>query len=237
MKPNLIDPRPRLCGCLTGSLLDRFQEMLQTSEVDMIELRLDTFYGNVSEETIANMLAQLAIRPRNPIIATNRPIRERGSFNGSEDARMEILAHCAQAGAEWVDLEESVPDSSLHLFRKLGVKIVLSHHNFTQTPDRRTLLSLLTDMASRNPDVIKLVTYAKTHEDNLKVLDLIPYGLNVLGIPIIAFCMGTFGRWSRFASLMLGSPWTYVQFSRGTPVAEGQLEAPVMRRILEYFSC
>ena len=50
---------------------------------------------------------------------------------------------------------------------------------------------------------------------------------------VLAFAMGPLGRWSRLVSLLLGSPWTYVQLSELSMAAEGQFTAPEMRALLQ----
>jgi len=61
-------------------------------------------------------------------------------------------------------------------------------------------------MARKGTDAIKIVTLARAPGDCLRVLELIPFGRVELGLDVIAFCMGNPGRWSRLASLILGSP-------------------------------
>ncbi len=118
------------------------------------------------------------------------------------------------------------------IFSREKSRCLLSHHDFSATPDRLTLQRLAAAMAQRKPHAIKIVTYARTPEDNLRVLDLIPFGRQELGMEVLAFCMGPLGRWSRLVSLLLGSPWAYVQFPELSAAAEGQFTATEMRQLL-----
>ncbi|MCK5552587.1 MAG: type I 3-dehydroquinate dehydratase, partial [Deltaproteobacteria bacterium] len=71
-------------------------------------------------------------------------------------------------------------------------------------------------------DIVKIVTYANTMEDNLRVLGLIPHTRRTGG-EIIAFCMGELGRISRIMAPLLGSYFSYASLERGAESAPGQL--------------
>ena len=64
---------------------------------DMVELRLD----GVSDVDVAGALQG---RSR-PAIVTCRPVWEGGRFDGSEEARLRLLAEATRLGAEFVDVE------------------------------------------------------------------------------------------------------------------------------------
>ena len=201
-----------LCGCVTDVSPEKLRGLLHHPEVDLLEWRLDLFsmrYG--LKETLA-ALAVLSSFPRHPVVATNRPKREGGMFEGTEEQRFEILRKAVEAGAEWVDLEDWVEEGRLRNFGGRNARLLLSHHDFSATPDRLALQRLAETMARKRPHAIKIVTYARTPEDNLRVLELIPFGRQELGMEVLAFCMGPLGRWSRLVSLLLGSPWAYVRF-------------------------
>ncbi|NIS60800.1 MAG: type I 3-dehydroquinate dehydratase, partial [Proteobacteria bacterium] len=83
-------------------------------------------------------------------------------------------------------------------------------------------------------NIIKIVTYANTMEDNLRVLELIPHARK-RGLEIIAFCMGEMGRISRVMAALLGSYFSYASLEKGAESAPGQLtvqEMEVISRIV-----
>lgn len=227
-----------LCGCLVDVSTEQIVRFLNHPGIDLLEWRLDVFLRHHSPQETIDALRFLATSARRPIIATNRPKREGGMFEGSEELRLDILRKAVEAGAEWVDLEldasrdalEWLPAASTGSAGKAG--LIISHHDFTGTPARSDLERLAREMARRGAKVIKIVTQAHRPEDNLRVLDLIPFGRRELGIDVIAFCMGPVGRWSRFACLMLGSPWSYVQLPGTSPAAPGQFTLDAMRKLL-----
>jgi 3-dehydroquinate dehydratase I len=221
-----------LCGCVTDVPVERLNGLLRHPEVDLLEWRLDVFCKRHGVEATLAALAVLSTYPHHPVVATNRSQREGGAFEGTEDQRLAILEKAVQAGAEWVDLEGWVQGDRVRGLRSQNAMILLSHHDFSGTPDRSTLQRLAETMARNSPDVIKIVTTVRAPEDGLRVLELIPFGRQELGMEVVAFGMGPLGRWSRVVSLLLGSPWTYVQLSELSPAVEGQFTATEMRTLL-----
>jgi 3-dehydroquinate dehydratase-1 len=225
-----------LCGCLLDAAPSEIPRYLGYPGVDLLEWRLDLYFRAHSLDVTLNSLAGLASSTRHPVLVTNRPTWEGGEFVGSEGLRLEVLQKAVEAGADWVDLEGRLEEGGLEWFRTSRAKMVLSHHDFAGTPDRTSLRHTMEMLAKKRPDVVKIVTYAHKPDDNLRVLDLIPFGRHELGIEVIAFCMGPLGRWSRVACLLLGSPWTYVQLDRQKTAAPGQFAASEMRTLLELIS-
>jgi 3-dehydroquinate dehydratase type I len=71
-------------------------------------------------------------------------------------------------------------------------------------------------------DVIKIVPFAKSWEDNLNILSLIPFA-KARRQKIVAFCMGEKGKISRIFSPFLGAAWTYASLNQSRASAPGQL--------------
>lgn len=228
-----VGPTISLCGCLVHVPVDRLRQFLRHPEVNLVEWRLDSFIKFTSLAETMDSLPLLSTSARHPVVATNRPIKEGGAFDGSEAERIEVLQKAIEAGAEWVDIEASAGCAALAAVRSGRARILLSHHDFSGTADRLSLRRLVTKMADKQPDVIKIICYAKAPEDNLRMLELIPFCRREFGIGAIAFCMGPVGGWSRLVCLSLGSPWTYVQFTGLTPSAPGQYTAEEMRHLLD----
>ena len=222
----------KVCGCLLDVEPTELPQLLNVSEVDLIEWRLDAFIARRGWVGTRKMLAVLNSVPRRPVLITNRPKRHGGYFVGAEAERLEILEEAVGFGAEWVDLENDVDKQRCERFRERGVRVLISHHDFSQTPETEVLRSRARDLAA-GADCIKIVTTARQHQDCLRVLELIPWGRENLKVDVIAFCMGAPGRWSRVASLLLGSPWTYVRLVDGPEAAPGQYTAAEVRTLLE----
>jgi 3-dehydroquinate dehydratase type I len=210
--------------------------MLRHPELDLIEWRLDLFSVQHTWEKTLDALSVLSDVERHPVLAANRLKAQGGAFEGPESFRVDVLKRAVAAGAEWVDLEEETSEDVLNWFKAKDVKLLLSHHDFSGTPDLSTLKHKVSGMAQRGVQAAKIATYASTPEDNLRVLELIAFGRRELGIDVIGFCMGPLGRWSRVVSLLLGSLWTYVQLPGQSGSAPGQFTPSEIRVLLEGLS-
>ena len=221
-----------ICGCLVECSSEEFPKWLNHPEVDLVEWRMDKFANRHSTEEMKSFLSALSVRQRLPVIATNRPVREMGSFAGREDLRLGMLEEAAKSGADWIDLEHHAGVDDFVPFRQAGAKVLLSWHSPAETPSRGILRAKLESMRKTGADALKIVTMAQSGEDNLRVLELIPLAGKELEIDLIAFCMGPAGKWSRLVSIFLGSPWTYAQFAGQSATAPGQLSVSEMRALI-----
>jgi len=118
---------PKVCVSIsstdTPELLGRAQRAERLS-ADLVEVRLDrlrSFHG----------LTKIARAVERPIIGTNRPLSEKGSFDRSEAERLKILMEAVEGGFQYVDLELTTAklDRVIKTFRERGAKIILSHHD------------------------------------------------------------------------------------------------------------
>ncbi len=227
-------PADPLCGCLLQTDCSRLAAQLATREVAMIEWRVDCFLADHPGEELRFAWEALAGPGRLPVIFTCRSRGQGGLYAGGETEREELYHRAADAGADWLDLEWE-KDSGLTAGlknRSHPGRILLSWHDFEKTPSSSELRQKLRSMADAGADAAKLVTMARSRDDALRVLDLIPYGREVPGIPVVAFCMGEVARWSRVICCLVGSPWSYVRLRGQPPAAPGQLCAAEAMRAL-----
>jgi len=195
---------------------------------DILELRIDQI-RNVNLENLMR-------RKRGKILVTNRRKDEGGGFSGTERQRVELLKEAVELGVDYVDIEVRTEGA---LIKELSAKIrnhhgrakwIVSHHDFSETPSKRSLRKRLNECTRTGADIVKIVTYANTVEDNLRVLGLIPHARRK-GVEIIAFCMGEMGRISRIMAPLLGSCFSYVSLEKGTESASGQLTLEEIRDV------
>ena len=221
-----------ICGCLGESSLERFPEWLNHPEVDLLEWRMDKFARNHSPLEMKAFCEALRVKPRVPLIATNRPVRQMGDFDGPEHLRLGMLEDAARAGADWVDLEHDTDAGTIARFKEAGVRVLMSWHDPAWTPPAKILRAKLADMAKAGAHVLKIATLAHLAGDNLRVLELIGLAKKEFGVDLVAFCMGPVGKWSRVASLFMGSPWTYAQMEGQFATARASFQPPSLRALL-----
>ena len=193
---------------------------------DLIELRMD-YLRNPSLEPLLEV-------GEKPLIVTNRRKEEGGRYIGDERRRLTILKEAAEQGVAFVDVEIGTEKPLLQdLFaNKRGTQMILSFHDFQGTPSKKELESLWNRMTRLGADIVKIVTFAKSWEDNLFVLSLIPFSRK-RNQEIVAFCMGEKGRMSRVFAPLMGAAWTYASLDRKRTSAPGQLTVWEMRDIWE----
>jgi 3-dehydroquinate dehydratase type I len=119
----------------------------------------------------------------------------------------------------------------METFRKTSIKIILSHHNHSRTPELSELKSTLAKLQRSKSDIYKIVTTARLPEDNLTILSLLK--TNHRTNPLVSFAMGKPGVWSRLLAPFYGAHFTYASLERGLETAAGQPSISELRRIYE----
>ena len=193
---------------------------------DLIELRLDYLK--------APSLESLLAKGKKPLIVTNRRREEGGRYGGDEKKRLGILREAADLGADFVDAELGSERSLLKelINHKNRSQFILSFHDFQRTPSPGELRNLCGRMMGWGAEVVKIVPFARSFEDNLKILSLLSYARERKQ-KIVAFCMGEKGKMSRIFAPLMGAAWTYASWKRQKASAPGQLTALELKGIWE----
>lgn len=204
-----------------------------TAVADVIELRMDLIHNGRLVALIDHARARdKAVK----VLVTHRPGAGGGPLQ--ERRRIDCLKDAVGLGADYVDVElqtdrvlrEDLIETIARLQHRTA--LIVSHHDFQRTPPLRTLKSLFQGCMEAGADMVKIVTWARTPQDNLRVLGLIADARRE-GIGLINFCMGPEGRISRIAAPMLGSCLSYVSLRRGGESASGQLTITEMIKIMD----
>jgi 3-dehydroquinate dehydratase type I len=219
----------RVCVSVSGvdvhELLGKVQQAERIS-ADLVEVRLDKLRSHQG-------LGKIARAAGTPLIATNRPLSEHGSYEGQEKDRLEILHQAAQEGFEYIDLEDTTANlvKTTNAFRQQGTKIILSHHDHFRTPSVSRLAIVLSQLMKLKPDVSKVVTTAKSPDDSLAILRFLED--NHRAGPLVGFAMGKTGVWSRLLAPFHGAVFTYASLAKGMETAPGQPSITELRSIYE----
>jgi len=199
--------------------------------VDVVEIRLDA----MQETDIPDLCRGIA----RPLLFTNRPAWEGGRFKGSEEERLLPLLEAVEHGPAFVDLELKAQPHLRHrlagALQGTATRLILSHHNFSLTPDSASLSETLSRQMESGAHIGKIVTMAHDHLDVLRVLQL-QEEASRHDFPLIAFCMGKAGALSRIITLLLGGFMTYAALDEGQGTAPGQLTVLELRAALSSLS-
>ena len=216
--------RYKTCASVAEKTPKRLKQTLTKAlkKSDYAEIRFDFLNPNTVPDAL-----QLIRKDLRKCVCTLRPVSEGGKFAGSEKNRISIIKLIAEYNPFLLDIELNTLTKNKNLRRYLkntGTGILVSWHNFKQTPSISVLKKKLAQMKKISNNV-KIVTMAKSINDATQVLSL--YKNN--DTKLIAFSMGNYGRVSRILCLFLGSPYTYV--SLGKPVAPGQFSVDEVKSI------
>ena len=216
--------RYKTCASVAEKTPKRLKQTLTKAlkKSDYAEIRFDFLNPNLVPDALQQIKKDLR-----KCVCTLRPVSEGGKFSGSEKNRISIMKLIAEYNPFLLDVELNTLRKNKNLRRYLkntGTDILVSWHNFKQTPSNSALKKKLTQMKKISNN-IKIVTMAKSINDATRVLSL--YKNN--NTKLIAFSMGNYGRISRILCLFLGSPYTYA--SLGKPIAPGQFSVDEVKSI------
>jgi len=216
--------RYKTCASVTEKTPKRLKQTLTKAlkKSDYAEIRFDFLNPNLVPDALQQIKKDLR-----KCVCTLRPVSEGGKFEGGEKNRISIIKLIAEYNPFLLDVELNTLSKNKNLRRYLkntGTDILVSWHNFKQTPSNSALKKKLTQMKKISNN-IKIVTMAKSINDATQVLSL--YKNN--NTKLIAFSMGNYGRISRILCLFLGSPYTYA--SLGKPIAPGQFSVDEVKSI------
>jgi 3-dehydroquinate dehydratase/shikimate dehydrogenase len=220
----------RVCTPITAKKTSEIPALIKKAEqlgADLAEIRLDyleSFDG--IEKAVENA--------KIPLIATNRQFEQGGKRKQDENERVKVLLKAANMGFSFVDLETTTLNikTLMKKLKKNSVKTIISFHNFNETPSLKELRKIIASQIGMGADVCKLVTMAKSLNDNLTCLSLVA---EMSGkTPIICFAMGKLGVPSRVLSPVFGGYLTYTSLETGMETAPGQIGIEQLKEIYKH---
>jgi 3-dehydroquinate dehydratase I len=213
-----MDAKSKICLSIGNVGFEEVVQQLQ--KVDLAEIRMDLL-GFTDEQYKA------IFQSHRNIIATFR------SPKGDYFKLSMMMALAIEGGCAYVDIDIATPDSFRNALkdaaRSLGVKVILSYHNFIETPNLKMLNSITDELFMLGADIAKVACTAKKPADCSRILGLYEKHQN-----LVAFCMGSTGKVTRLASPMLGAPFTYASI-KGKETAAGQLEFEEVEKFFNNF--
>lgn len=236
----LGEGRPKICVPLvertSASLLSRAR-LCPESAADLIEWRAD-WYDDIEQEDItADLLPQLRdVLGGFPLLFTFRTKPQGGERELAPEAYENLLTSVIASGnIDAVDVELTMPEESIRRLIALAhahhTVIILSHHDFTQTPSQEEILSFLTRMDALGGDIAKIAVMPRSEEDVLALLSATLQARHNLSCPVITMAMGSMGLISRLSGETFGSCLTFGAI--GQTSAPGQIDAGQLRTVLD----
>lgn len=212
--------KPKICAVLVSA--DRGLARQVEPLADLLEVRIDL---------IGPGWRRLVKGLTKPWIACNRIASEGGSWQSSEEDRINELLGAAGLGAGMIDIELASAGLEAAVSRIKGrAECLLSYHNFSETPPLESLTNIMRRQLAAGADICKVVTTARRFEDNLTTLRLIN---ELPQARVVSFAMGAQGVLSRVLGPLAGAEFTYASVETGRESASGQLAAADLKRIYE----
>ncbi len=216
----------KLCIPIVETTTDRALIAIKKANrwADLIEVRVDYLRNPELEILLQDQ--------EKPFVITHRRREEGGKYKGEERKRLSVFQKAIDLGADYIDVELATGTSLLKdlIRNKRRTQVILSFHDFRGTPPLKKLQRLSAQMIRLGADVIKIVPFAQSWEDNLTILSLIPFAKERRQ-KIVAFCMGERGKMSRIFSPFLGAAWTYASLNKNRSSAPGQLTVQKLTEI------
>ena len=216
-------PTPQIAGVIF-TLADLRRAVRMRNPPDLFELRLDALFPR--REEVEAALRHL----RAPLIITARHPREGGANQLSVQKRRALLLRFLPHAA-YVDIElrsAGAFAAILEAARAKRIRIIVSFHDFNETPRRPRLDEIARTAKSLGADLLKIATRTDTSAQLARLRDF--FRRERLDMKITAMGVGRLGRVSRFEFARLRSALNYGHL--GSPQAEGQLSIRQLRRLL-----
>ncbi len=204
---------------------------------DMLEWRVDFFEG-IADATRVIETARAIRRAAGsiPILFARRNVSEGGqAISLNEEAVVSMLGRACEAQCvELIDYELSNPVEHLQRLRGVssanGVAMVMSYHNFQETPDCDTLLATFAQAQRLGADVAKVAVMPQNPQDVLTLLGATYQASQTLTVPLISMSMGGLGSMSRIMGWLYGSAATFAVGKSSS--APGQIPVDDLRAVL-----
>jgi len=230
--------RPLVCLPLvgrTGREVVREAEELSALQSDLLEWRAD---GYDKVESIGDCLSVLkdirTIIHEIPLIFTCRIDREGGLTAMSRKKRLALISGAVASGdIDLVDTELCNDAAFIEAVRRqaarFDVKLILSYHNFTNTPSQSFICSKLAEAQKAGADISKIAVMPKDYGDVLRLFGATYKARKeMIEGPIVAMSMGPEGVISRLAGCLFGSDITFAAGLEAS--APGQIPIEELRR-------
>lgn len=206
-----------ICVSIPETQVDACLQHIQTA--DMAEIRIDL--AQFDAEAVAYVFSNST----KPLIATCRPELV------PDNTRVALLIEAIRNGAAYVDVEieasTEIQQTIIAEAKKYSCKVIVSYHNYTNTPTVAELHSIVDACFAAGADIAKIATTACNTADSARILGLYDRYQN-----LVALAMGAHGAITRIANIYVGSPFTFAAINESQKTAPGQFTVAEMKRLL-----
>lgn len=183
---------------------------------DLLEWRVDFFQDIADSAAVVELAGRIKeVTGGMPLLFTRRSSREGGEKIALSEGQVVDLYRtvCESGQAEFVDFEMGNDAAQVRRVREFsrvsGVQLVLSFHDFQQTPGVEFLNQRYTQAQALGADVAKVAVMPQAMDDVLTLLAATLQSSRKLDIPLIGMSMGGAGAITRQCGWAFGSALTF----------------------------
>ena len=223
---------PKICVPLVGKnkqeILEEL-EQLSWDSVDLVEWRMD-----MCEDLSESIEIARTISNDYPLLATFRTIFEGGKQTISNHEYVQLYKKLIDYKVvDMIDVEyqrDDVVKELVNYAHNHGVCVVLSYHNFQQTPLEKDIFAHMRNMQKLNADICKIAVMPKTEEDVIAFLQTAIHLKKQMTTPYVLVSMGKLGMITRMCCDLMGSCMTFGKVAQAS--APGQIAVDQLKEIL-----
>lgn len=212
-------PKPLICLPLVGTSREKIlqeAEELVALHPDLLEWRIDAYEKVESTADCLTVLQELRQSiVEIPLIFTCRIDLEGGLKKITREKRIQLYsAAIASGNIDIVDIELCNGEEFVKVIKERAaannVKVILSYHNFKETPSEAFIYSKLVEAQTAGADIAKLAAMPQNYADVLTLLSATNRARKErVQVPIVTMSMGEEGAISRLAGGLFGSDITF----------------------------
>lgn len=230
---------PKICLPIVGKTTEEICQQAQcfsNYHCDLAEWRIDWFDGVMELSQVKESARALrAVLPDIPILLTFRTKEEGGERSISTEDYIQLYRFAARNGlADALDVElfrgDEVVQTIVSCAHEQDIAVVVSNHNFTETPAQNEIVSRLQKAQALGGDILKIAVMPQTAQDVLTLLAATEEAHRTCTQPLITMSMGSLGAVSRISGEVFGSAVTFG--AAGKASAPGQIAADDLYQIL-----
>lgn len=231
--------KPKICLPIVGQTDQEIMEIAQSFkelEYDLVELRID-FYNNIlNDQCLLQLLKQLRAVIDKPVLLTYRSLKEGGQIQLSDEQYLHLIdIACQSQMIDLVDIELMSGNTLVYhlveIAHQNSIKVIMSNHDFHQTPSRSELIERFEHMEILNADIYKIAVMPQSYKDVIELLNVTLEMSHKMDKPIVTMSMSQLGVISRITGELTGSAITFA--SAGKASAPGQIGVQDMNILLE----
>ena len=231
---------PLVCTPLIGRTREQILHELQVvlaKKPDILEWRVDFFDGIGNAADVIGVASAIKAAANGvPVLFTRRSVHEGGEKIALSEEQVITLyqAVCASGQVDAIDFEMNNDPAHITQVREAAkandIKLVLSFHNFSFTPNSDTLNQRFLQADELGADIAKVAVMSRNPEDALTLLSATLSASQKLRIPLISLSMGPYGSLTRLFGWSFGSALTFAVGESSS--APGQLPIEDLNTVL-----